>query len=83
MRRAIFYGWVVVAVTAVVVVIVAGVRSAPGPFLLSMAQEPGWRTSSVSFAAAVGLVVFGLAGPFSGWVSPGQPGLAQPSRAAA
>jgi MFS family permease len=68
MGRRLFYGWVVVAVTAVVVVIVAGVRSAPGAFLLSMTQEPGWSTASVSFAAAVGLVVFGLAGPFSGWL---------------
>ena len=56
MRRTFFYGWVVVAVTSVVVLIIAGVRSAPGAFLLSMTQEPGWSTSSVSFAAAVGLV---------------------------
>lgn len=33
MRRTIFYGWVVVAVTAIVVIIVAGVRSAPGAFM--------------------------------------------------
>jgi len=68
MRRPLFYGWVVVAVTAVVVLITAGVRSAPGAFILSMTAEPGWSTSTVSFAAAVGLVVFGLAGPLSGWL---------------
>ena len=68
MRRTIFYGWVVVAVTAIVVIVVSGVTSAPGAFLLSMTQEPGWSTASVSFAAAVGLVVFGLAGPLSGWL---------------
>ena len=68
MRRTIFYGWIVVAVTSVVVIIVSGVRSAPGAFLVSMTQEPGWTTASVSFAAAVGLVVFGLAGPVSGWL---------------
>jgi sugar phosphate permease len=66
MRRAIFYGWVVVGVTAVVVLITAGVRSAPGAFLLSMTEEPGWSTASVSFAAAAGLIVFGFAGPISG-----------------
>jgi sugar phosphate permease len=66
MRRAFFYGWVVVAVTAIVVLITAGVRSAPGAFLLSMTAEPGWSTASVSFAAAAGLIVFGLAGPISG-----------------
>ncbi|MBA2373919.1 MAG: MFS transporter [Chloroflexi bacterium] len=68
MRRPLFYGWVVVAVTAVVVLITAGVRSAPGAFLLSMTAEPGWSTATVSFAAAVGLVVFGAAGPLSGWL---------------
>ncbi len=67
-RRAFFYGWVVVAVTAIVVLITAGVRSAPGAFLLTMTAEPGWSTASVSFAAAAGLVVFGFAGPVSGWL---------------
>ena len=67
-RHRVFYGWVVVAVTVVVVLITAGVRSAPGAFLLTMIDEPGWSTSSVSFAAAVGLVVFGLAGPLSAWL---------------
>jgi MFS family permease len=68
MRRAIFYGWVVVAVAAAVVLITAGVRSAPGAFLLTMTAEPGWSTASVSFAAAAGLIVFGFAGPVSGWL---------------
>jgi len=67
-RTAFFYGWVVVAVTAIVVLVTAGVRSAPGAFILSMTEEPGWSTASVSFAAAIGLVVFGLAGPISGWL---------------
>ena len=68
MRRAIFYGWIVVAVTGIVVLVTAGVRSAPGAFILSMTEEPGWSTTSVSFAAAMGFVVFGLAGPLSGWL---------------
>ena len=68
MRRAFFYGWVVVAVTSIVVLITAGVRSAPGAFLLSMTAEPGWSTASVSFAAAAGLIVYGFAGPISGWL---------------
>jgi sugar phosphate permease len=68
MRRAFFYGWVVVAVTAIVVLVTAGVRSAPGAFLLTMTEEPGWSTASVSFAAAAGLIVFGFAGPISGWL---------------
>lgn len=68
MRRALFYGWVVVAVTAIVVLMTAGVRSAPGAFMLTMSAEPGWSTASVSFAAAAGFVVYGFAGPMSGWL---------------
>jgi MFS family permease len=33
-----------------------------------MTQEPGWSTSTVSFAAAAGLVAYGLSGPLSGWL---------------
>src|SRR6476620_4709055 len=66
MRRAFFYGCVVVAVTSIVVLVTSGIRAAPGAFLLSMTGEPGWSTASVSVAAAAGLIVFGLAGPISG-----------------
>jgi MFS family permease len=66
--RTFFYGWVVVAVTAIVVFMTAGVRAAPGAFIVSMTTEPGWTTSGVSLAAAVGLVAFGLAGPVSAWL---------------
>jgi MFS family permease len=67
-RSPLFYGWIVVAVTAIVTLVTAGVRAAPGALLLSMTQEPGWSTASVSFAAAAGLIVYGLAGPLSGWL---------------
>ena len=66
MRRALFYGWIVVAVAAVVLVATAGVRAAPGAFLISMQLEPGWSTGALSFAAAVGILTYGLAGPISG-----------------
>jgi predicted MFS family arabinose efflux permease len=65
-RRTFFYGWVVVVVAAVVLLATAGVRAAPGALLVTMETEPGWSTSALSFAAAIGLVVFGLSGPLSG-----------------
>jgi MFS family permease len=65
-RGRFFYGWVIVAVTAIVLLATAGVRAAPGAFLVSMQGEPGWSTASLSFAAAVGLIAYGLAGPISG-----------------
>src|SRR5262245_31499269 len=65
-RAPLFYGWVVVAVSAVAVLVTAGVRVAPGAFLLDMKQDTGWSLGILSIAAAVGLVVYGLTGPVSG-----------------
>ena len=44
----------------------AGVRSAPGVFLLPMEQDLGLSRSSVSLAVSIGLLVYGLSAPFSG-----------------
>ena len=66
MRRTVFYGWVVVSVTAAVLLVTAGVRAAPGAFLLQMQREPGWSTAALSFAIAIGLLTYGLSGPISG-----------------
>lgn len=60
MGRRFFYGWVVVAVTAVVVVVVSGVRSAPGAFLLSMTQEPGWSTAAGWIAIIAGFAALAI-----------------------
>jgi MFS family permease len=66
MRGRFFYGWVIVVVTGAVLLATAGVRSAPGAFLVSMQGDSGWTTASLSFAAAVGFIAYGLAGPISG-----------------
>lgn len=66
MRRFAFYGWVVVAVASIVLLVTAGVRAAPGAFLLQMQQEPGWSIGALSFAIAIGLLTYGLSGPISG-----------------
>lgn len=60
------YAWVVAAVTFVVLLVAAGVRTAPGVFLTLMEIEYGWSRGSISFAVAVSLVAFGLGGPFGG-----------------
>ena len=62
----IYYGWIVVAITALTLLIVAGVRSAPGVFLVPLQQDTGWHTSEISFAVAIGLVMLGASGPLSG-----------------
>ncbi|ADV67842.1 MFS transporter [Deinococcus maricopensis] len=61
-----YYGWIVVAVTAAILLLAAGTRSAPGVFLLPMLYDTGLSRSSLSFAVSVGLVVFGLGSPLAG-----------------
>ncbi|HEU4741789.1 MAG TPA: MFS transporter [Meiothermus sp.] len=67
-REGVFYGWIVAAVTALVLILSAGARSAPGVLLLPMVQEFGWSRELISAAIAVGLVMFGLGAPLSGYL---------------
>lgn len=64
--RKLYYGWIIVLVTIPVLMVTAGIRSAPGAWLVPMQRELGWSTASLSLAAAIGLVVYGLGGPLSG-----------------
>ena len=49
MRRTIFYGWVVVAVTAVVLIATAGVRAAPGSFRALVADSFGRQNVAIVY----------------------------------
>lgn len=64
----IFYGWIIVAVTALVLIITAGVRSAPGVFIVPVEQEMGWSRGEIAFAVSIGLLLLGASGPASGWL---------------
>jgi sugar phosphate permease len=64
-QRKFHYGWIVVGVTFVTLLIGAGVRSAPGVLLVPLESEFGWSRATISFAIAVSLVLYGLIGPFS------------------
>ena len=60
------YGWIVAALTALTLLVAAGVRSAPGVFLTSLEDDFGWSRAGISFAASLGLLVYGLIGPAVG-----------------
>jgi sugar phosphate permease len=60
------YGWVVLGIAALVVVIGAGTRAAPGALLLGIQADTGWSTGEIALAGAAGLLLLGLAGPASG-----------------
>lgn len=68
-RRGIHYGWVVVAVTFLIVVTAAGVRAAPGVLIQPLEREFGWSRSQISLAIAISLLAYGFAAPLSGRVA--------------
>ena len=59
------YALVVVAVIFFALLAAAGVRSTPGVLLVPWANAFHWSRSVISFAAAVGIFLFGLTGPFA------------------
>jgi len=59
------YAFVVAGVTFVTMLTVAGVRSAPGVLIVPWESAFGWERSTVSGAAAVGIFLYGLMGPFA------------------
>lgn len=64
-RQGIHYGWVVVSVTFLTMLVTAGAVGAPGVLIGPLQAEFGWATSDISSAFAVRLLLFGLMGPFA------------------
>src|SRR5947209_6090985 len=60
------YAWVVSVVTFLVLLVAAGVRTAPGVFIKPFEAEFGWSRGSISLAVAVSLFAYGLGGPLGG-----------------
>ncbi|MDW6020678.1 MFS transporter [Mesorhizobium sp. BAC0120] len=59
------YAFVVVAVIFLSLLISAGLRSSMSVMMLPLEDAFGWRRDVISFAAAVGIFLYGLAGPFA------------------
>jgi sugar phosphate permease len=57
--------FVVVAVTFLALLVSAGLRSTPGVLMVPLQYHFGWDRSTISFAAAVGIFLYGLVGPFA------------------
>ena len=63
-----YYGWVVVAVVFLALLVSAGVRAAPAVLINPLETELGWSRAAISFAVSVGLLLYGLSGPAAGWL---------------
>jgi len=64
-RRNIHYGWVVVAVTFLTMLVTAGAMGVPGVLIVPLEREFGWDNTQISTALALRLLLFGLFGPFA------------------
>jgi len=60
-----FYAYVVVAVTFLALLVSAGLRSAPGVMMVPLEMHFGWDRATISASAAIGIVFYGLVGPFA------------------
>ena len=59
------YAFVVVGVIFLSLLVAAGLRSSMSVMMLPLEDAFGWRRDVISLAAAIGIFIYGLAGPFS------------------
>lgn len=60
------YGWIVVIVTFVALLVSAGVRTAPSVIIKPLEADFGWSRADISLAVAVSLFAFGFGAPIGG-----------------
>lgn len=59
------YAFVALAVVFIALMAAAGLRSTPGVLMLPLERAFGWDRGTISAAAAVGIFLYGLTGPFA------------------
>jgi hypothetical protein len=59
------YAFVVVAVIFLALLSSAGLRATPGVLMLPLQTAFGWNVGVISSSAAIGIFLYGLAGPFA------------------
>src|SRR5262245_15828570 len=60
------YGWVIVGLTFVTLLVAQAIRSTPGLLALPLEHDFGWDRASISLGVAISLLAFGLGGPLGG-----------------
>src|SRR5437763_13254188 len=59
------YAWLIVGVTFVTLITTAGFRATPGVLIVPLQNEFHWSRGTISLAVSLGLLLYGLAAPFS------------------
>ncbi|MGH9157377.1 MAG: MFS transporter, partial [Acidimicrobiales bacterium] len=65
-RSGLHYGWIVVALTFLILLTVSGLRAMPTVIIKPLEEEFSWDRAGISFAIAIGWLVMGLSTPFAG-----------------
>src|SRR6266853_1310902 len=64
-HRNVHYGWVVVGVTFLTLLVTAAAMGMPGVLIVPLEKEFGWDNAQISSALAIRIMLFGLFGPFA------------------
>jgi sugar phosphate permease len=64
-RKGIHYGWVMMIVVFLTMLVSSAALGLPGAFMRPLSKEFGWTTEQISSALAVRFALFGLMGPFA------------------
>ncbi|GAC1632418.1 MAG: MFS transporter [Nevskia sp.] len=64
-RPRLHYAWIVAGLIFVCLMASAGIRSAPGVLIVPLEQSFGWSRATVSSAVSIGILLYGLVGPFA------------------
>lgn len=59
------YAFVATTVVFLALLVAAGLRSTPGVLIVPLEHAFGWRRDVISLSAAIGIFLYGLAGPFA------------------
>src|SRR5271165_2597509 len=59
------YAWIIVAVTFVATIVIAGVRATPTVLIVPFDQEFHWSRAVISLAIGINLLLYGAVGPFA------------------
>jgi MFS family permease len=67
-RPGLWYGWVILAVVFVVLLVLIGTRTSFGVFFKVLSAEFGWNRAQTSGAFSMGMLGYAVSAPFVGWL---------------
>ena len=62
--KRIHYSWVILSIAFFSIITAGIIRSSSGVFIVPFEQDFGWERSTISFAFAISLFLYGISGPF-------------------